>query len=165
MHPQRGRSRPLFFILGLVAGLAFVARRWTDVVAVRGSSMAPTLEPGDLLCVERWTYARRAPRVDEVVLAPDPRQPGRELIKRVAAVSGESLELRGDASASTDSRTFGPLPMPSVEWRVALRYWPLSRFGRLAQAPAPSAERLRFERQGGEPACSAFGDLVVGADG
>jgi nickel-type superoxide dismutase maturation protease len=160
MHLRRGRSRPLFFVLGLAAGLAFAARRWTDVVLVRGSSMAPTLEPGDQLLVERWTYSRRAPRPGEIVLAPDPRQSSRELIKRVAAVSGESLDVRGDAAASTGSRTFGPVPVGAVGWRVALRYWPLSRFGRI---PAPSpAVPLQLEPLGGEPACSAFGDLVVG---
>jgi nickel-type superoxide dismutase maturation protease len=161
MHPQRGRFRPLFFRLGVVAGLAFAARRWTDVVLVRGSSMAPTLQPGDQLLVERWSYGRRAPRPREVVLAPDPRQPSRELIKRVAAVRGDSVEVRGDAAASTDSRTFGALPLAAVRWRVAVRYWPLSRFGLL---PAPPPRSFEFEPQGGEPACSAFGDLVVGLE-
>lgn len=164
MHARRGRIRPLFFVLAAAAGLAFLARRWTDVVVVRGSSMAPTLEPGDQLLVERWSLSRRQPLQGEVVLAPDPRRPERELIKRVAAVSGESVELRGDGPASTDSRDFGLLPPDAIRWRVALRYWPLSRFGPL---PTPSVSRetaLELEPQGGEPACSAFGDLVVGSE-
>ncbi|HET8586608.1 MAG TPA: nickel-type superoxide dismutase maturation protease [Candidatus Limnocylindria bacterium] len=162
MHPQRGPLRPLFFVFGLAVGLTAVARRWTDVVAVRGSSMAPALEPGDLLLVERWTYRRRAPRPGEVVLAPDPRQPSRELIKRVAAVRGDALDVRGDAAASSDSRTFGALPLGAVEWRAALRYWPPSRCGWIP-APPPTVP-LELEPQGGEPACSAFGDLVVGLE-
>lgn len=160
MHARRGRIRPLFFVLAAAAGLAFLARRWTDVVVVRGSSMAPTLEPGDQLLVERWSLSRRQPLQGEVVLAPDPRRPERELIKRVAAVNGASVEVRGDAPGSTDSRTFGALPLGAIRWRVALRYWPLSRFGAIPAAP-PTAS-LEFEPLGGEAACSAFGDLVVG---
>lgn len=157
MSTERGRPWPLFFVLGLGAALAVVARRWTDVVAVRGSSMVPTLEPGDLLLVERWTYAQRQPRVGEVVLARDPRDPARELIKRVVAVRDGGVQLRGDHSTSTDSRSFGSLPSTEVEWRVAFRYWPLSRLGRVPAAPEPPSSEL-----GGEAACSRFGDLVVG---
>ena len=159
MRTQRGRFRPLFFILGIGAALGFVASRWTDAVAVRGSSMAPTLEPGDLLLVERWTFTRRASRAGDVVLARDPRNGERELIKRVSAVHDGQVKLRGDAARSTDSRVFGDLPQSAVEWRVAFRYWPLARLGPIPAAPLA----LTVEAQGGEPACTAFGDLVVGA--
>ena len=116
MSTERGHHRPLSsFALraaALGAGVAAVAfaRRWLDVVEVQGGSMAPTLIPGEWLLVERRTYARRRPRMGEIVLASDPRDPSRELIKRVAAVDADSgtLDLRGDApEASTDSRTFG----------------------------------------------------------
>jgi nickel-type superoxide dismutase maturation protease len=116
----------------LAAGAA--ARRWLDAVEVRGGSMAPTLLPGDRLLVESSTFQRRAPRAGELVLALDPREPERELVKRVAAVDGEAetLQLRGDApDASTDSRAFGAVPSASVRWRVLVRYWPPSRAGRL----------------------------------
>ncbi len=63
--------RPLaltWIAAGVVAGIA--ARRWLDVVEVRGRSMAPTLLPGDrLLVVRAW------PRVGDVVLAVRPALP------------------------------------------------------------------------------------------
>jgi signal peptidase I len=136
MPTQRGRRwRPLLVAWAGAAALVATAvgRRWLDVVVVRGESMAPTLRPGDRLIVEAFTLQRRAPRAGEVVLAPDPRVPQRELVKRVAAhdpLTGR-VELRGDAAqASTDSRTFGALPREQVRWRVALRYWPPSRVRR-----------------------------------
>ncbi len=95
--------------------------------------MAPALLAGDRLLVERRTFEGRAPFVGEVVLAPDPREPSRELIKRVAAVDLEAgvAELRGDApEASTDSRVFGAVPLASIRWRAVARYWPLPRAGR-----------------------------------
>lgn len=125
---------PLFLVLGTAAGVA-VGRRWLDVVEVRGGSMAPSLLPGDRLLVESHSYHGRPPRRGEVVLAPDPREPGRELIKRVAAVddAAASAELRGDApAASTDSREFGAVPLSAIRWRAVFRYWPPQRAGRLS---------------------------------
>ena len=140
MPTGRGRSRPLssFLLRGLAlgAGIAAVAfaRRWLDVVEVQGRSMAPALLPGEWLLVERRTYGHRRPRVGEIVLAADPRDPSRELIKRVTSVDGHAMmiELAGDApDSSTDSRTFGAIPAGDIRWRVIARYWPAERIARL----------------------------------
>lgn len=102
-----------------------------DAVVVAGDSMAPGLRPGDRLLVEARTFRRRPPLPGDVVLAADPRQPSRELVKRVATVDDDGVTLVGDAAASTDSRTFGAVPLGSVRWRAAWRYWPPGRFGRV----------------------------------
>jgi nickel-type superoxide dismutase maturation protease len=130
------RRRPLVALLGVAAGIAAgaAATRWLDVVEVRGGSMAPALLPGDRLLVESRSYLSRLPRPGEIVLAADPRQSDRELIKRVAAVdeAGLAAALRGDApDASTDSREFGAVPLTAIRWRAAFRYWPPERAGRL----------------------------------
>ena len=73
------------------------------------------------------------PRAGEIVLAHDPRQPDRELVKRIGLVDPSSgkAELVGDApDASTDSRTFGPVDLGELRWRVAARVWPPGRVGR-----------------------------------
>jgi nickel-type superoxide dismutase maturation protease len=127
MQSRRGLARPLLFLSGALVGAvaALLALRHLDVVEVDGASMLPTFLPGDRLVVESWTYSRRQPRVGELVLAPDPRQPVRELVKRVAGISDGVIELRGDAAdASTDSRAFGGVPVDRIRWRVAGRYWP-----------------------------------------
>lgn len=125
------RWGPIGLLLALAAVLATRGR--LDVVEVRGRSMAPSLLPGDRLVV-----ARLPPRVGDVVLAQDPRQPRRELIKRVAAIDGRGVVLFGDnRDASIDARTFGVLPAEAVAWRVIGRYWPVRRLGPL---PAPNAE-------------------------
>jgi nickel-type superoxide dismutase maturation protease len=112
-----------------------------DIVQVEGSSMTPALRPGDRLLVEALTYRSRPPRVGDVVLSSDPRDPSRELIKRVAAVdsAADTVILAGDApEASTDSRTFGPVPLAMIRWRVAGRYWPPIRLASTAgTAPSP----------------------------
>lgn len=121
--------------------LGFLGRRvlsQLDSVEVSGRSMVPTLRPGDRLLVETWTYRRRPPQVGEVVVAPDPRAPKRELVKRVAAVDNGRVSLRGDAARSTDSRRFGSVPLTSVRARAAIRYWPLARAGPIPPARAVS---------------------------
>jgi nickel-type superoxide dismutase maturation protease len=111
---------------GLVALVAaFVAHRTLDVVEVRGRSMTPTLVPGDRLIV-----VRARPRPGRVVLARDPRDPDRELIKRVERMDGAGAWLVGDDRAfSTDARAFGHVPVASIRWRAVVRYWPPRRVG------------------------------------
>ncbi len=116
------------------------ALRHLDAVEVTGRSMAPTLEPGDRLLVETWTYRRRPPQVGEVVVAPDPRTPTRELIKRVAAVDDGRVALRGDSAKSTDSKRFGTIPLTDVRARAAFRYWPLAKAGPIPAVALPAAE-------------------------
>ena len=118
-------------IAGAVAVALAVARR-VDAVAVRGRSMAPALLPGDRLLVAR---RRGTPKVGDVVVVADPRDGGRELVKRVASVNADRVTLLGDnAPASTDARAFGTVPATAVGWRAVLRYWPPSRLG-----PVPSS--------------------------
>lgn len=128
MRTMRGLIGPLIACLAI----AVLARRVVDVVQVRGCSMLPTLRPGDRLVVVR---SRRCARVGEVVLALDPRDAGRELVKRVAAVGPGGVTLHGDNPAlSTDGRTFGSLPEGAIRWRVIGRCWPPHRVGRLASS-------------------------------
>jgi nickel-type superoxide dismutase maturation protease len=140
MNQRRGRRRPLFAALGFLVGAAAAGTilRRLDTVEVAGASMAPALLPGDRLLVESFTYTWRAPAPGDVVLARDPRLPARELVKRVASIDGGIVELRGDAaSASTDSRAFGPVPGDQVAWRAVMRYWPPGRIGWI-RSPLPS---------------------------
>jgi len=100
--------------------------------------MAPTLLPGDWLLVDPKAFrSASAPRVGELVLHHDPRDPDRLLIKRVGAVEAGRLVVHGDApDASTDSRTFGAVDPALVVGRPWFRYWPPSRLGRLRSLPA-----------------------------
>lgn len=94
--------------------------------------MLPTLLPGDRLLVARIGR----PRAGDVVLAGDPRDSRREMIKRVARIDASGVHLRGDnPAASTDARAFGPVPAASVEWRAVLRYWPPDRIGPIPPVP------------------------------
>lgn len=53
-------------------------------------------------------------------------------------VGRDEVFVLGDnrASTSMDSRSFGPVPAATLEWRVVFRYWPPARLGGVADITA-----------------------------
>jgi signal peptidase I len=97
--------------------------RWFPV-RVAGSSMEPTLRPGDLLAVR--ALREEEPAVGQIVVVSSG---DREDVKRVTGLPvGGMVWVQGDnAGASTDSRSYGAIPCSAVTGVVAFRYWPLWR--------------------------------------
>jgi nickel-type superoxide dismutase maturation protease len=130
---------------GVIAGVAVTAAAgWTFLrwrpsrVQIEGASMAPTLLPGDwALVVTRRGYER-----GDVVVVEHPDRPGYEMVKRLLGLPGDRVGDRslghdefwveGDlASASTDSRQFGPVRSSHLKAKVVLLYLPRHRRGRV----------------------------------
>jgi len=139
--------RVLLRLPGVYRALAFLTARRA---VVRGSSMQPALAPGEYVLFDRLAYRREPPRRGDVVLATDPREPARLIIKRIAGVPGESVTaggrawtladgewlLLGDApEQSTDSRDFGPVGRESIQARAWFVYWPPRRMRRVRPTP------------------------------
>jgi nickel-type superoxide dismutase maturation protease len=124
----------------LVAGLTVAAllvigaSRWVRRFEVTGPSMEPVLLPGDRLVVIALPRRLRPwPKPGDIVTVRDPTMGSRVLVKRVTAVDRlrGTVEVVGDhRDASTDSRSFGPLPRSSVVGRAIYRYAPAGRSGR-----------------------------------
>ncbi|MCJ7726409.1 MAG: S26 family signal peptidase [Acidimicrobiia bacterium] len=121
---------------GVVAGAMLLARLTRYEIVEE--SMQPTLSPGD------WVLGVRHPQhlgAGDIVVLDLPGRPGFEIVKRVAAVEGDSLEtpdgprtvgggevwVLGDAPAagSIDSRHFGPVARGSIKAKLIWRYQPL----------------------------------------
>lgn len=135
MSDRRGRPALWFaplvrLALAAALMLALVAwlRRSFQRFEVSGDSMEPAYREGDFLLARRLAPGQ-LPHRGDVVLALDPRFPSRVLLKRVAGIDLHGqVTLHGDnASASTDSRDFGPVRAEAVIARVIWRYWPVTR--------------------------------------
>lgn len=139
VHPGPGpyrTGRRAVTVAVIVAVAAAVLARTVRRVEVTGGSMAPSLLEGDRLLVVAVAW-HPVPEPGDVIAVPDPRTPGRLLVKRVVGVdrSRGTVEVRGDAPhASTDSRTFGPVPLASVVGRAVYRYGPPGRTGPLGRS-------------------------------
>ena len=86
--------------------------------------MEPSFSDGDWVLVLRSSRLRSG----AVAAVRDPRNTDRILIKRALRREVTGWWVEGDnPSASTDSRTFGPIPPELVVGRVLLRYFPFRR--------------------------------------
>lgn len=123
-------------------------RRLVVRVVVEGDSMAPALRPGDRVVVVRTPVLEEG----DLVALFDPEDRSRVLVKRVARLEAESIDVRGDnVAASRDSRSFGPVPRRLVIGRVVYRYAPadsvpIGRGGRRAGTPPPLGPARRRRR-------------------
>ena len=134
---------------------ALVLVRVAAPVRVMGASMAPTLQPGDVVLVLRWPSRIRSVRAGEIVVADVPagRPASGRVIKRVARIEGRPggprLILRGDnPPASADSRIFGPVPLGAVRGVVVWRLYP--RWGPVS--PGAGADEATGRRRTASPA-------------
>jgi signal peptidase I len=98
-----------------------------EAVYIPSGSMIPTLEIGDYVVVEKWAYGARLPftetaqatwasprRGDIVVLLAPPGNPRNDdLIKRVVAVAGDTVEIKEGALVLNGK----PVPHRRVEGR------------------------------------------------
>ena len=76
--------------------------------------MSPTLEPEDIVLVNRFS----TPKLGDIVAAKDPRD-GKILIKRVSKIKNNKYFVTGDnKKKSTDSRTFGWIKKKDIIGKV-----------------------------------------------
>lgn len=129
---------------GVIAGAMLLARLTRYEIAE--NSMRPTLSPGD------WVLGLRHPghiEAGDIVVLDMPDRPGFEIIKRVAAVEGDTMDtpegtrkvgvgevwVLGDdpGAGSVDSRHFGPVERSAITAKLMWRYQPLpiTRIGSL----------------------------------
>lgn len=154
-RPPRGRRQPwrlrLFLLAAAILALAWDAgslarraRRGPWRVEVTGESMVPALRPGDWLLVDptQASWPRRGalvvvrePESDLVVVKRLVGRPGDRIARGDGPprlLSATEAWLASDApGAGIDSRRYGPVDAERLLGRVALRYGPRGRWGRI----------------------------------
>jgi len=86
--------RRLLYLLALALAVVLPLRTWVaEPITIASPSMAPALRVGTLLILDKWTLSARPPRRGEIVSFRSP-VGTEDLVKRVIAVPGETVELR-----------------------------------------------------------------------
>jgi nickel-type superoxide dismutase maturation protease len=90
-----------------------------QAVRVGGDSMIPTLDDGDVVIIK----SRFIPEIGDVVLVDHPFKQSVSMLKRIAEITDSGrFELRGDnLDESTDSRTFGSVPLEYIKGKAVCR--------------------------------------------
>ncbi len=110
MDRQRVKSEIRGWVVTILAVLAFRTFLY-EAVYIPSGSMIPTLQIGDYVIVEKWAYGARLPFTDTaqatwsspkrgdivVLLAPPGNSRSDDLIKRVVAVAGDTVEIQDGA--------------------------------------------------------------------
>lgn len=87
----------LLFLFLVAAAVVLPVRLWVvEPIYIATPSMAPTLPVGRHLFADKLTLRLRRPRRGDIVVFRPPvgEEEGREFVKRVIAVGGETVELR-----------------------------------------------------------------------
>lgn len=75
--------------------LAFFIRYFVvELYMVEGPSMRPTLVNSERLIVNKFIYRFKEPQRNDIIIFRYPRDPSRDFIKRVIAVSGDTIEIK-----------------------------------------------------------------------
>jgi signal peptidase I len=94
MNPKR-----FLFLCGIAAGITWVLRTYAfEAIYISTASMEPTLPVGIHLFVDKITYSFRGPSRGEVIAFASPVPPyERDLVKRVIAIGGDTVEIKDKA--------------------------------------------------------------------
>lgn len=88
-------SRRILVLIGIGLIAALALRTFViEGVYVASTSMEPTLRMGTSFLLEKVTYMFRSPARQDIVVFPSPVTGDYDLIKRVIAVGGDTLEIR-----------------------------------------------------------------------
>lgn len=101
-RPRKPYNKWWFYLAWVVAnGLfaqAFLGNRGLtlgyETFRIPSASMAPTLQPGDLLTADTWHYREEAPLPGDIVVYEEASGTGLMYIKRIVGVPGDRIEVR-----------------------------------------------------------------------
>jgi len=88
----------LLFLVSIAVSITFGLRTWVvEFIYVATGSMEPTLHVGQRLWSDKITLRGRPPKRGEIVVFHSPTCEDIDLVKRVIALPGETIELRAKA--------------------------------------------------------------------
>jgi signal peptidase I len=100
-------------IAPILVGLAFFALFQVTVGSfkVYGSSMLPGIEQGDYILVSKATYFLGEPQRGDIIVLHSPQDPNTDLIKRIIALPGDTVEIKDNTVFVNDTALVEPYIM------------------------------------------------------
>jgi len=101
-------------IAPILVGLAVFALFQVTVGSfkVYGSSMLPGIEQGDYILVSKAAYFFNEPQRGDIIVFHSPQDPNTDLIKRIIAVPGDTVEIKDNTVFVNDTALVEPYAMP-----------------------------------------------------
>jgi len=154
----------IFQTLVLALIFYFIIDSFFPRVRVENISMKPTLQPGELLLVNKLAYKLGQPRHGDVIVFHYPGNPSEDYIKRLIGLPGDNIQIQGglvyingqamdepyistppnyqgswevpedsyfvlgdNRNQSSDSHSWGFVPIGNVVGKALIVYWPLEQ--------------------------------------
>jgi signal peptidase I len=93
-HPRLGMLIEMMLIVGAAFVIAMLVQTFVvSFTGVKQTSMMTTILPGDRIIVNRITYHLREPKLGEIVVARDPIDDRKDIVKRIVAVGGDTVAM------------------------------------------------------------------------
>lgn len=167
---SRKRSKAASFFLEILQTLVlalvfyFLIDSFFPRVRVENISMKPTLQPGELLLVNKLAYRLGQPHHGDVIVFHYPANPAEDYIKRLIGLPGDEIRVEGglvyingqamqepyiaappaydgswlipedsffvlgdNRNQSSDSHSWGYVPVENVVGKALVVYWPLDQ--------------------------------------
>ena len=95
---------------------------------VYGSSMVLSIQPGEYIIVSKVAYSFHPPERGEVIVFHSPRNPHSDLIKRVIALPGDTIEIRDDTVFVNDTPIDEPYILKSPRYTFPRKEIPADHY-------------------------------------
>ena len=107
-------------IVPILVGVAFFALFQVTVgtFKVYGTSMLPGIEQGDYILVSKATYFFNEPQRGNIIVFHSPKDPNTDLIKRIIAVPGDTVEIKDNKVFVNDTPLVEPYTMEPPHYLV-----------------------------------------------
>ncbi|MFN3476050.1 MAG: signal peptidase I [Candidatus Methylomirabilales bacterium] len=96
IHKKKSAVREWAEAIAIAVVLALAIRTFVvQAFKIPSGSMLPTLQIGDHILVNKFIYWFTAPKRGDIIVFKFPQDEGRDFIKRVIGLPGETVEIRG----------------------------------------------------------------------
>ncbi len=142
---KRGALLVGYVALSFWVGSLSPGKMRISTYSMRSPAMTPALLTGDRLLADRRAYREASPQVGDIVAARTPS--GLTILRRVAAVPGDTVELRPDGVYRNGRRERAGITAPSGSDNVSLRVPEDAVYLLAAQADGLDSRKLGFVSQ------------------